>query len=96
MAEHKGPITLITDLSEKRNRWKALAFAWRSAAISSIPGCSDCGSPALWHQPDSGRYWCGVHYDNAPTADTAGAKKTGWHAGLARALELEEQIAAEP
>ena len=47
MAEHRGPITLITDLSKKSNRWKALAFAWRSTAVSGIDACSVCGAPAL-------------------------------------------------
>lgn len=95
MSDAKGPITLITDLSEKRNRWKALAFAWRSAAVSAVHGCSVCGSPSLWHHEGSGAYWCGPHHAAAPATETEGAVKLPWYQSLARALELEEELARD-
>lgn len=92
MSSDKGPITLITDLSERSNRWKALAFAWRSAAIASMHPCSACGSPALWYRADTGEHWCQIHHDAAKPAEADKAKKVKWFSGLQRALELEGQL----
>jgi hypothetical protein len=92
MSDSKGPITLITDLSERSNRWKALAFAWRSAAISSMRPCTACGSPSLWVIPETGVYWCQIHRDSAPQTVAAKAQKVSWFSGLQRALELEDQL----
>ncbi len=92
MTDGKGPITLIKDLSQKRNRWKALAFAWRSAAISSMRPCSVCGSPALWHLAATDTYWCDLHREDAGVPDADDATKVSWFAGLRRALELEREL----
>ena len=92
MSATKGPITLITDLSERSNRWKALAFAWRSAAISSIKPCSACGAPAFWVVPETGVHWCHAHKESAPPGVAAQARKVSWFNGLQRALELESQL----
>jgi hypothetical protein len=95
MTEGKGPITLITDLSQKRNRWKALAFAWRSAAVSAIKGCTVCGSPALWKNPAGDTHWCLRHHEDASADERESALKLPWFQGLARALELEEELAED-
>ena len=92
MADHRGPITVITDLSQKRNRWKALAFAWRSTAVSAIHACSVCGTPALWRHEAQNVHWCQHHKEDAPDAEADLAVKLPWFAALARALELEEEL----
>jgi len=88
----KGPITFITDLSNKRNRWKGLAFAWRSAAISAIKPCSECGSPSLWRHPEDEVFWCPDHFDELSSEQSATAVRMPWHSALERALELEREL----
>jgi hypothetical protein len=92
MSEHRGPITLITDLSQKRNRWKALAFAWRSAAVSAIDACSVCGTPGLWRHEANDLFWCQRHYEEVTEPEREAATKLPWFAALVRALELEEEL----
>lgn len=92
MPDGKGPITLIKDLSLKRNRWKALAFAWRSAAISSIRPCVVCGTPALWHVANGDGYWCDLHRDGTDARAAEAVTRVPWFSGLRRALELEREL----
>ncbi len=88
----KGPITFITDLSQKRNRWKGLAFAWRSVAISAIRPCSVCGAPAAWQGPEPDVLWCQAHWEGAPSDAAGKATKLPWHSALQRAIDLETQL----
>ena len=94
MSDAKGPITLITDLSERSNRWKALALTWRSVAISAMRPCSVCGDAALWFIPETGVYWCDSHKENAPTSVAAKATKVPWFNNMRHALELEKLLEA--
>jgi hypothetical protein len=88
----KGPITFITDLSNKRNRWRGLAFAWRAAAIAAIRPCSTCGAPSLYRHASDDLYWCQAHFDELPKDVSASATKLPWHSSLQRALELEVEL----
>lgn len=88
MSDRKGPITVITSLSEEKNRWKALAFAWKAAAIQAAPPCRECGTPALWYEAGLERYWCATH-----RPDEAGrAQKVPWHKSLQHAIDLEQEV----
>ncbi len=88
MTGGKGPITVITSLSEERNRWKAMAFAWKSVASQAMTPCSECGTPALWRSLAADTYWCEVHRDLC----TDGVEKAPWYEELKQALRLEDDV----
>ena len=90
MSDDRGPITLITSISDQRNRWKALAYAWKSVALQSVDSCSQCGAPALWQDGDT--FWCEEHWKSAPPNAETTAQKVGWYIGLIKAMDLEDQL----
>lgn len=87
-----GPITLITSISDQRNRWKALAYAWKNVAMQAVNSCSQCGTPALWHDAEQQVFWCEDHWKSAPPDQAEGAQKAPWYVGLLKAMDLEDQF----
>lgn len=92
MAESRGPITLITSISDQRNRWRDLAYAWKRVALRSADACSECGSPALWRDVERSVFWCEAHWKSADSEHTSRAEKVPWHAGLLQAMDLEDEL----
>ena len=92
MAESRGPITLITSISDQRNRWKDLAYAWKRVALQSTDAWSECGAPALWRNVERSVFWCEAHWKSADSEQTLRADKVPWHAGLLQALDLEDEL----
>ena len=90
MSDDRGPITLITSISDQRNRWKALAYAWKSVALQAVDSCSQCGAPALWR--DGETFWCEEHWKSARPSSEATAQKVDWYIGLIKAMDLEDQL----
>ncbi len=92
MSDSQGPITLITSISDQRNRWKALAYAWKNVALQAVDSCSQCGAPALWQDPAEGKSWCEEHWKAIPRAEADAAQKVPWYVGLIKAMDLEDQL----
>ncbi len=92
MSNGQGPITLITSISDQRNRWKALAYAWKNVALQAVDSCSQCGAPALWQHPAKEEFWCEEHRKAAPRAEADIAQKVPWYVALLRAMDLEDQL----
>ncbi len=92
MSDNRGPITLITSISDQRNRWKALAYAWRGVAMQAVDSCSQCGSPALWHDVQQETFFCEQHWKTAPQDLTEQAEKVPWYVALLKAMDLEDQL----
>jgi len=92
MSDNQGPITLITSISDQRNRWKALAYAWKNVALQAVDSCSQCGAPALWQDPAKGKFWCEEHWKAVPRAEADAAQKVSWYVGLIKAMDLEDQL----
>jgi len=92
MSDDRGPITLITSISDQRNRWKALAYAWKSVALQAVDSCSQCGAPALWQDADGSTFWCEEHWKSVPRSEADTAAKTPWYVGLIKAMDLEDQL----
>ena len=90
MPDERGPITLITSISDQRNRWKALAYAWKSVALGAVDSCSWCGGPALWQ--DGETFWCEEHWKSAGSSAQAAAQKVDWYISLIKALDLDDQL----
>ncbi len=90
MSDDRGPITIITSISDQRKRWKALAYAWKSVALGAVDSCSQCGGPALWR--DGETFWCEEHWKSAPPNAGATAQKVDWYIGLIKAMDLEDQL----
>ncbi len=90
MSDDRGPITLITSISDQRNRWKALAYAWKTVALQAVASCSQCGAPALWRHRET--FWCEEHWKSAPPNAEAAAQKVDWYIGLIKAMDLEDQL----
>jgi hypothetical protein len=88
----KGPMTFITDLSNKRNRWKGLAFAWRAVAVSAIRPCSECGLPSIWHVPEKDLYLCALHWEESASDIRNDAVKLPWNSALTKALQIEAEM----
>ena len=36
MSDRRGPITLITSISDQRNRWKDIAYGWKAVALQAV------------------------------------------------------------
>ncbi len=92
MAEPRGPITLVNSISDQRNRWKDLAYAWKGVALQAVRTCSECGEPALWRDSESTVYWCERHWKLAPPDAAEAAEKVAWYVALLRAFDLEDQL----
>ena len=92
MPDDRGPITLITSMSDDRNRWKTLAHAWKSIALQATNSCSQCGAPALWRTPDQATSWCEAHWKSVPNDQTGAAEKVPWYVGLLKAMDLEDEM----
>jgi hypothetical protein len=92
MPDDRGPITLITSMSDERNRWKALAYAWKGIALQAADSCGECGAPALWRNPDHRRGWCEVHWKDVPRDQADAAEKVPWYVGLLKAMDLEDEM----
>ena len=90
MPDDRGPITLITSISDQRNRWKALAYAWKTVALQAVDSCSQCGAPALWR--DGETFWCEEHWKSARPSSGATAQKVDWYIALIKAMDLEDQL----
>lgn len=92
MPDDRGPITLINSISDQRNRWKALAYAWKTVALQAVDSCSHCGAPALWTAADGDTRWCEEHWKTAQPALAEAAERVPWYLGLIKALDLEDEI----
>ncbi len=92
MSDNQGPITLITSISDQRNRWKALAYAWKNVALQAVDSCSQCGAPALWRDSAKEKSWCEEHWKAVPRAEADAAQKVPWYVGLIKAMDLEDQL----
>jgi hypothetical protein len=92
MPDDRGPITLITSISDQRNRWKALAYAWKNVALQAVDACSQCGAPALWRDEAKQTFWCEDHWKTAPRHEADSAEKAPWYVGLIKAMDLEDQL----
>ena len=98
MSDRRGPITLITSISDQRNRWKDLAYAWKAVALQAVHACSRCGSPALWRDSQRAVFWCEEHWKSHPPEETegvgvaSGAERAPWYVTLLKALDLEDEL----
>ena len=92
MSDDRGPITLITSISDQRNRWKAMSYAWKSVALQAVDSCSQCGAPALWEDATRETFWCEEHWKSALPGEVEGAEKAPWYVALIKAMDLEDQL----
>ena len=92
MPDDRGPITLITSISDQRNRWKALAYAWKDIALQAANSCTQCGAPALWRTPDQTSGWCEAHWKSVPQDQADAAEKVPSYVGLLKAMDLEDEM----
>ena len=94
MSERRGPITLITRISDQRNRWKDLAYLWKAVALQAGDACSHCGAPALWRDSQRGVFWCEQHWKSHEPEETerVGVEKVPWYVALLKALDLEDEL----
>ncbi|MCH7490173.1 MAG: hypothetical protein IID05_05705 [Gemmatimonadetes bacterium] len=98
MSDRRGPITLITSISDQRKRWKDLAYAWKAVALQAVHACSRCGSPALWRDSQRAVFWCEEHWKSHPPEETegvgvaSGAERAPWYVTLLKALDLEDEL----
>ncbi len=91
MADERGPITLITNISDQRNRWKVLAYAWKTVALEAVESCAECGGPALWGNPKTNRFWCEEHWKMVASQEPD-AEKLPWYVALLKAMDLEDAL----
>ncbi len=92
MSDRRGPITLITSISDQRNRWKDIAYAWKAVALQAVDACSDCGAPALRRDSQRAVFWCEDHWKSHPPEETEGVGKVPWYVALLKALDLEDEL----
>ncbi len=92
MSDRRGPITLITSISDQRNRWKDIAYGWKAVALQAVDACSYCGAPAMRRDSQHEMFWCEEHWKSHPPEETEGVEKVPWYVALLKALDLEDEL----
>ncbi|MDH5643900.1 MAG: hypothetical protein OEY63_06835 [Gemmatimonadota bacterium] len=92
MTDPKGPITLITSLSDERNKWKSMTYAWKAVALQAVPPCVDCGGPSVWGSKKGQGTWCEVHGRELAATDNPTVEKLPWYITMLQALDLEDRL----